>query len=164
MITYDYLNQPTLASLLIFQKDQDSFFTPISLSHHGFAADGYFYTAGVKNIAEVASWSSEGASTTRGPLPSFPAQALVIVSRASLAIVDATQSFLPLWMLFYMADTNAYPNNPFAQEAGFLASEASWANGRLTVSMPPDPGAAPQAPFVLTVDFVEDRIYGNTRV
>ena len=67
-------------------------------------------------------------------------------------------------MLFYMADTNAYPNNPFAQEAGFLASEASWANGRLTVSMPPDPGAAPQAPFVLTVDFVEDRIYGNTRV
>jgi len=163
-MAYDYLNQPTLASLLIFQKDGDSFFAPISLSHNGFAADGYFYTAGVRDENDVASWSSEIMSGTRGPLDSFPTQALVIAARASLTILDATQQTLPLWMLFYLADANAYPSNPFAQEAGFLTIEASWANGVLTISMTPDPGAASQAPLSLTVDFVQDKIYAHTRV
>jgi len=160
---YNYLNQPTLTSLLAFQMDGDSFFSPISLKHTGFAADGYLYAAGVQNVAQIASWSSETQSITRGPLPSFPALVLVIVSRASLCILDATQLSLPLWMLFYLADSYAYADNYLGANIGFLAAEASWANGLLTVSMTPDAGAVAQAPLVLTMDFVQDKVYAHTR-
>lgn len=161
-MTYAYRTQPVLASELCFERDADSFFNPVGLRHTGFASDGVLYSAGVAQPGTVASWFSEPQGDTRGPLATFPAQALVIVARASLVILDATTDALTLWMLFYFGDTLALANNAQSATAGYLPSAVSWSNGLLSITMQPDAGSTPQAPVVLTIDFVEDSVYSDT--
>lgn len=163
-MAYEYLNQPVITSTLCFQRDADSFFSPVSLKHTGFAFDGSVYAAGVKTAGASASWFSEPQGPTRGPLPSFPTQALVIVSRASVSILDATTEALNLWMLFYLADGNAYADNAQAEVAGYVASTVTWANGLLSITLSPDAGSTVQAPVVVTFDFVQDLVYADTAV
>lgn len=164
MAIYDYLNQPVMTSLLCFQRDADSFFSPVALAHTGFAADGYHYTAGAKNQTQQASWFTESLNATRGPLPEFPTQALVIVNRASLAILDATTDVLELWMLFYLADQFAFCDNALDNLNGYLATAVTWANGLLSITLSPDAGSASQAVVVVTVDLVQDAVYADTPV
>jgi len=154
-MSYSYLNQPVLASLLCFQLDNDSFFSPEANGHTGFAFDGCQYAGGVKGTAQ-ASWATEGQSVDRGPLATFPTAALILVSRASVAILDATQTNTPLWMLFYLSDVYGYVDNVAGGEAGYLAKDVSWGNGTLTITMQPDAGALPQSPTVLNISFVAD--------
>lgn len=162
-MAYDYLNQPVITSQLCFQRDAESFFHPVELGHTGYAFDGYSYSSGTKGTT-TASWFSEPQGATRGPLQEFPAQALVLVSRASITILDATTEALNLWMLFYFADQNAYANNSQTAVAGYVASSVTWANGLLSIVMTPDAGSTPQAAVVLTIDFVQDTVYLDTSI
>lgn len=163
-MAYLFPNQAVITTCLCIQRDADSFFSPVALSHTGFAFDGAFYTAGVKSPTLVASWASEAQGPTRGPLPTFPTQALVIVSRASITILDATTNPLNLWMIFYLADSYGYRNNPAHAQAGYLASAVTWANGKLSITLSPDAGSPSKEILVLTVDFPQDTMYADTCV
>jgi hypothetical protein len=162
-MAYDYLNQPVLTSMLCFQRDADSFFIPAKLGHNGFAFDGLSYVNGVAGTTK-ASWSTEVPSDARGPLQSFPTQALIIVSRAVVAVVDATTPALNTWMLFYLADAYGFTDNSQGLAVGYLASAVTWNNGLLTVAMSPDAGSASVSPNLITFDFVQDSIYADSHV
>ncbi len=161
-MAYNYLNQAVLASTLCLERDADSFFRPVALNHTGFAADGQFYNAGVVSGSQVASWNAEPQSATRGPLPTFPTQALVIVNRASVAILDATTDEIALWMLFYCADDNAHTDNAQKGPDGYIPTAVTWANGRLSITLSPDAGSTLQMVQVTTFDFVADAVYIET--
>lgn len=163
-MAYDYLSQPIITSALCFLRDVDSFFSPASLSHTGFAFDGQPYTAGTPSGGAVASWFSEAQGDTRGPLATFPTQTLVLVSQTSVSILDATSEALNLWMIFYFEDNFAYADNSQGQDAGYVAATVTWANGLLSITMKPDAGSTPQAAVVLTFDFVQDAVYADTSV
>jgi hypothetical protein len=161
MTQYDYLGQPVLTSMLCFQRDVDSFFNPTELGHTGFAFDGLSYTNGVAGTTK-ASWSTESQGDARGPLQSFPTQALVIVSRAVLSLIDATTPALNLWSLSYLADVYGFTDNPQQHAQGYLPSAVTWNNGLLTVTMSPDVGSSNLSPNVITFDFVQDAIYADS--
>jgi hypothetical protein len=158
---YNFKNQPVITSILCFQRDADSFFAPAALGHNGYAADGTHYTAGVRNASQQASWHSEAPSSTRGNLATFPPQVLVLVSRGSIILLDATSESLDLWMVFYFGDQLAYADNGQEVVAGYIASTVCWNNGLLTVTLVPDPGAASLGPTILTLDFTQDRVYAD---
>ena len=162
-MSYDALNQSVITSLSISVKDDDSFFTPVRLAHNGFASDGFFYTAGVQNPAVQASWATELPSDTRGALPSFPTSAVVLVNRASVAILDAADDLIQIWMIFYLCDQYALPVNFTNAIGSYTAQSASWAAGRLSVVLVADPGSPVSATTshvaVLTLDFANDSVY-----
>jgi hypothetical protein len=62
--SYDYVNQQTLDTELIYQRDVDSFFSPETLGHIGFAANGVWYDSGVADSSRLASWFTEPLGTT----------------------------------------------------------------------------------------------------
>ena len=156
---YAYLSQPVAASLSIAIRDDDSFFNPVRLGHTGYGFDGVYYTVGVPNTAQIASWSSEGVSATRGALASFPTAAVVLVSSASVSILDATTDSLNLWMLFYLSDGYALPNNFTGGSLSFTAGHATWADGMLSILLKSDPGAVTVPVASLTFDFSGDAVY-----
>jgi hypothetical protein len=161
---YNYLGQSAIYSELITPLDIDSFFNPVTNNHTGFAHDGFYYAAGVVNTSQVSSWFTETPSGTRGLSAAFPAQALVLVNRASLVILDATNPALNLWMLFYLEDTFGFPNNFLNGTNSVTPSDITWANGVLTITSPADAGATVQAPNMLTIDFTRDQIYIDSPV
>ena len=162
-MAYGFMTQAVLSSVLCFQRDADSFFSPETLQHTGFAFDGSYYVNGVATPGRIASWYSEQESITRGPLQTFPTQALVLVDRASLSILDASTADLTLWMIFYLADGRAFTNNIQGGPEGYLPGSVSWSNGLLSVVFQPDPGSTAQAPVVITIDFTQDQVYADTR-
>jgi len=162
-MAYDVTQQPVYTSLLCSMKDAESFFAPTALAHTGFAADGLAYTAGVLTGAPAASWATEVTSATRGPLKTFPTETLVVVSHAALTLYDVTSNQMSLWMTFYLDDLFGYSSNPFGTITGYTPTSATWSNGYLSIVMAPDPGSA-SGPNVLTIDFVHDTIYADTRI
>lgn len=156
--TYQYLQQSVAASLIIGQKDSDSFFHPVTLNHTGFAYDGFAYVAGVQNPASQASWFLELSSPTRGAAV-FPSEVLVVLSQASLSMLDTTDETVVLWMLFYYMDLGCYANNFSATVASFSPQSLTWGNGRLSVVSAYDPGSPFSLVAVLTIDFVADQAY-----
>jgi hypothetical protein len=166
-LAYDYINQSVLTSLHIAPKDDDAFFNPQRLTHNGFAWDGYKYVNGVKDLSTRPSWATEGGSDTRGILETFPTDAVVLVSAASVAILDATTTSLRLWMLFYTVDSYAIPVNPIAGQtvdggiASFTPKSANWANGVLSIVMEADPGSTAMPVAVITIDFTTDTVFAE---
>lgn len=160
-LPYQSLNQPVITSLSIAVKDDDSFFAPTRLAHTGFGFDGRHYTSGVPDAGHSASWATERLSATRGPLTSFPTEALVLVCRASITIFDASSDSLNLWMLFYLADSFAYPVNFTSGVASFIAASISFADGLLSVVLKADPGSMAAPVAVLTFDFGGDAVYSD---
>lgn len=159
-VAYNYIEQSVIASLSIAEKDDDSFYSPVLLSHTGFAADGYFYNQGVVNLTQQASWFTEPVSGQRGPAAAFPSNVLVILSQASMSMLATVNEQIILWMLFYYLDQGALPNNFTTSTASFTPQSLAWGNGRLSLVSAADPGSSFNGPYaVLTLDFVTDQAY-----
>ena len=172
-IAYDYLNQDIQASALILMRDDDSFYNP-TLGHYGFAADGTRYTAGVQDSVSgpvYASWYTELPSAYRGSKATFPNAGLILLSKASLVILDETTRALNLWMQFLLADTLALTNNFENGTLSFTPRSLTYADGVISVIYEPDegatditPGAGAASHMVVTLDFTQDKAYLDVAV
>jgi len=105
-------------------------------------------------------------------------QALLLLGRASLTILDATTSELALWMIFLLrddyllADNFATLNPNYSSNLqGFLLSGLTYANGVISVIYSPDPGAEdinsppqPASNMVVNIDFTQDKAYLDVAV
>jgi hypothetical protein len=157
--SYDILGQSIVSSLLVVVQDNDPFFNPSLLNFTGFSSNGFFYDDGVKTSTQ-ASWFLEAQSPTRGPLPSFPTAALVLLSSTSLSIFDATNtSGLALWMQAVVENTSALANNFNNTLVGFTPSGLSYATGIISVIYTPDAGSTIQSTMVVNFDFTQDDVY-----
>ena len=163
-MSYNFVNQSIVSSLLINVKDDDPFFNPILLALSGFSANGFYYDSGVKTSA-TASWYSEPQGEFRGPLQTFPQSALVLLSYAALTILDVsnavqTSSMLPLWMQFILSDDYALTDN-FDPNAliGYTPAGLSYGGGVIAVNYTPDAGASPQGGMAVNLDFTLDSVY-----
>lgn len=160
----NFMDQAIRATTLISPYDSDTFFHPeLGLTGYGF--DGFWYNAGTKNlIHSKASWALEAPSQFRGTTLAFPTLALVLLSEASLTIVDASTTTFPLWMLFLLQDKGALTDNPLNDAVGFTPREVEFANGTLVVTYAPDPGSSNQGIMVITIDFKRDTVYRDMAV
>lgn len=162
-MAYDYINQSIQSSLLIVPKDNDPFFFSSALGHSGFGSDGFLYDGGVR-LNQQASWFLESQGPYRGPLPSFPQGALVLLSEVALTILDetnpvTTSSMLPLWMQFILSDFQALANNFNATLSGYTPLGLSYSAGVLSVIYIPDPGSSVQSTLAVNIDFSQDGCY-----
>jgi hypothetical protein len=170
-----------VATALIQGLDSDSFYFPEDNGHTGFAFNGAYYVSGTQSSPpQVASWFSEGTGPYRGDGASFPAQALLLLGRASLTILDETTPELNLWMTFLLGDNllladNFATSNPnYASNLiGFLPSGMAYANGVISVIYSPDPGAediglsppmGSASTMVVNIDFTDDAAYLDVAV
>jgi hypothetical protein len=124
------------------------------MGHTGFAANGTMYHSGVPQPV-VASWFSEELSSTRGSSPAFPNIGLALLSKTDLTIYDESNTHLPLWMRFILADNLLLTNN-FDGFHGFTPSEVSYTQGVISLLCMPDPGLILQTNLVITIDFSKD--------
>jgi hypothetical protein len=176
MATYNYLNQAIQSSLLIVPKDNDPFFFPTQLALSGYASDGQLYDNGVLATAPFgpfqalqASWFLEAQNPYRGPLPTFPRAALVLLSDVALTILDetntaTTSSGLPLWIQFLLNDLNALTDNFENAVIGFTPTGLSYGGGILAVTYTPDAGSTIQSAMTVNVDFTGDGVYLDVAV
>lgn len=171
-VPYNFLSQPMTSSLLVQSNEGDGFFFPQTNGHNGFAANGFHYTNGVRDSSppSTASWFSEGPGPYRGTGTAFPTQALVLLGRASMAILDETTTALNLWMLFLLSDGLALTDNfalgnltfssPPDYLIGFTPSGLAYANGKLTVVFSLDPGSSSiLSTLSVTISFTDDTVY-----
>jgi hypothetical protein len=177
-VPYNYLNQPMLATALIQGLDSDSFYFPEANGHNGYAFNGVHYTNGVQTVSPPiapASWYREAQGPYRGTSTAFPVQALVLLGRASLVILDETTQQLNLWMTFLLGDNLLLANNfatfnpNFSSDLqGYLPSGLTYANGVISVIYSPDPGAedigfsppmGTASNMVVNIDFTQDTAY-----
>ena len=167
-------NQPMVATALIQQQGSDGFYFPTANGHMGFAFDGAYYMNGVASISPPmqASWFTEGPGPYRGSGTPFPPYGLILLGRASLAILDESTTSLNLWMTFLfqnglmLADNFAMGSynfpvlSPPVDRMGFTPRGLSYANGKLTVVFSPDPGSESiTSAMAVTVDFTKDSAY-----
>jgi hypothetical protein len=158
--TYTIVNAPIINSLLIFEKDFDSFFAPATYEHTGYANDGFWYNQGFVNTGRVASWSSETPGSFRGENPSFPSSVLAVLGASSLILFDITENTPALWLTSLLGDSLALASNINQQVGvGYTPSDLSWANGLLSVNYVPDPGASLKTTITVTFDFTRDQVY-----
>lgn len=60
VVPYDYIDQNVISTLLIVPLGSDSFYSPVTESHTGFAFDGNRYTNGVPDAGPItSSWFNE---------------------------------------------------------------------------------------------------------
>jgi hypothetical protein len=161
---YNYLQQAIQATSLILAYTNDSFFYPQNQKHTGFAFDGFWYSAGVVDKSRIASWYSENSSSYRGVSRSFPTTSLVLLSRASLVILDESNPDLTLWIQFLIHDNFALTHNFSGQLISFFPSDLAYSDGVIAVSYKPDLGSAIQNLMVVSLDFAKDKIYLDTAV
>lgn len=118
------------------------FFHPHS-EYTGYAANGYWYTAGIIDPTALgapggrfqATWASEGdgtATTNRGPIVGMPRRILVIGTLGDVVILDADT--LNVWMRFVIPVGAPAGNGPFLGEAGLLVNALDFGNGFLAVA------------------------------
>lgn len=157
-MAYNILNQPVISSAVITARNDDAFFFPNRLSFTGFGFDGFWYNNGTRNNAIQASWATEAASATRAGTPSFPTNALVLISQASISIFDISSGTLSFWMSFYKNDEYAFPTNFSTTSSSYSPSTVSFSTGLLSILLNPDAGSAEQAHAVLSIDFSQDTI------
>lgn len=178
-MAYDYLDQNIVASILIQPHDDDSFYSPDTLGHTGYARDGNWYADGaVDGSVPQATWYTEfltAPNQFRGSSAPFPKYGLALLSPVSLVILDestptADPQQLPLWMQFVLGDKYALTNNYNGSLQGFTPSGLTYADGVLSVIYVPDlgngaPGSPPlpsdpaQSLMVVNIDFVQDQVY-----
>ena len=184
MAAYDFIDQNIVASCLIEPRTDDSFYYPVPNQHTGYAFNGNYYLAGVPQVGQYSSWFTEAFGPYRGSTAAFPTYGLVLLTPVSLAILDEslavlTAQQLPLWMLFLLGDnlsttpttSNALPDNYNGTIQGFLPSAVCYADGVVSVTYSPDAGNQPsgqagsppaepaQSHLVVSIDFVQDRVY-----
>lgn len=159
MASYDYLDQALSASILVQPFDNESFFHP-KIGHTGFAYDGTRYTNGIQDPGPVfSSWYIEAPGPYRSAAKPFPTQAIVLLSKVSMVILDETNSNLPLWMQFLLEDNFALPDNFENAFIGFTTQLLTYSNGVISVTSVPDPGSQIQSNMIVTFDFVADQTY-----
>lgn len=169
-MSYDYLDQVIVASSVIQPRDNDSFYNPTNPNHHfGYAADGFFYVNGVVQANHPqASWFNEISGAFRGDGSHFPTQGLILLSPASLTILDQSvptldAHALPLWMQFLFSDMFALADNFNTALNGWSPTGLQYADGIISVLYTKDPGnqSAPSinSQLVVTLDFSQDSIY-----
>ena len=84
-----------------FANTLTTFFTP-DTTYTGYAANGYYYTSGVIDNSNRATWALEGVtppdSSTRSDQDSMPDEVFVLYSETEVTIIDAVS--LDMWMKF----------------------------------------------------------------
>lgn len=177
-MAYDYLAQSITATALIQPFDNDSFYNPVYNLHTGYAADGTHYTNGVQDAGPVySSWYLEYGTSGdpyRGDQAAFPTYGLILLSPASMVILDEgtpvpQASQLKLWMQFLLADSNMFANNFNDSLQGFTPSGLNYADGIISIVYTPDSGNVdtfpPASPpssgthMVVSIDFTMDSAY-----
>lgn len=150
VVPYDYIHQDIVSTALIQPLSSDSFYNPTTTGHTGFAHDGVLYLNGAAVPGPVlASWFTEAPGPYRGDGATFPTSGLILLSKVSLVILDQSQTTLPLWMQFLLADNHALANNfssnnpNFSNQLldGWTPSGLNYADGIISVTYVPDPGA-----------------------
>lgn len=154
------LGNVIISSVLASFSTTDAFYSPIEGELSGFAADGFFYNVGVKDETTSAPWALEPQGPWRGKKREFPNNALILLTDASLSIIDRDDNYA-LWMLFIRRDDFAFTNNPFDKVvAGFTPRSLSFHNGIINVHCTPDTGADDFEDLItLYIDFVKDQVY-----
>ena len=173
-VPYAYISQPILASALVQQMDDDSFYFPDTNGLTGYAFNGLYYVNGAPSMSPplYASWYTEGQGPYRGSNAPFPPYGLLLLGRASLTILDESTPQLALWMTFLLHDqllltdnfaleNPLYPNSPpLSQLQGFLPRGLAYANGIISVTFSPDPGSESiTSTMVVNIDFTQDTAY-----
>jgi hypothetical protein len=150
------LGKEILDSLVIRSSSTDKFFNPTN-GLTGFAWDGLKYNAGILVSGEMASWATEPSGTERGPDREFPKEALVLVTDASLSILDINKD-LQTWMISLRLDQGAFCHNFNDSLSGFTPASLWYGGGALLLNLIPDPGNPIKTTAVLVVDFVKDQV------
>lgn len=115
-----------------------------SVDYTGFAADGYFYSAGVRT-ANRASWAIEADSVDRGMSDGFPRRILVVLTRFEVCILDADS--LDVWLRFRNSRETPPANGPFMGLSTSVMRTAKFMNGFLVLGT---------ADGIRIADFVRD--------
>jgi hypothetical protein len=171
--TYTYSQQPVVATAVIQQRTDDSFYFPETNGHTGFAFNGIYYQDGVRGSPQTfASWYTEaGSPPFRGAMGQFPSYGLILFSRASLTILDESNPQLNLWMIFlfhdnllltdnFAIDNPNYPPPPMAGLQGFMPRGLAYANGIISAVFSPDPGSKSiTSTMSINIDFTRDSAY-----
>jgi hypothetical protein len=158
--SHQLLGNTVVSSTLATFAETDAFYSPVLGELTGYAADGYMYNVGIKDETKSAPWAIESAGAWRGSKREFPAHALILLTDASLSILDRDDSYA-MWMLFVRRDDFGFTNNPFGKIlAGFSPRTLSFHSGIISVHCVPDNGAMEfQDLITLYFDFVKDQIY-----
>jgi hypothetical protein len=156
---YNLMDQNIISSLLIQARSNDSFFHPQTLKHSGYAADGYWYSSGVVDTTNKASWCKEDQSVVRGERKDFPNPALVLLADSAIGIYEASNAKFPMWMISLFCDNYAFTDNFNGQNIGFQPKDVQWANGELWVNMQPDLGSTLVSPVIIHFDFAQDKVF-----
>ncbi len=158
---YDFLHQPVLATHLVSALPNDGFLFPESNNFSGYAFDGYSYSNGVKGVSQ-ASWATETLGTDyRGSVIAFPAQALLILTRACLAVVDGSTASLTPWMVFLLGDELALPNNYTngSSTLGYTPAKVSYTMGGLiSIDYQADLGSTNDSALIVDINLAADTV------
>lgn len=147
-------------SLMIRPKEGDLFFRP-GLGLTGFGYDGREYIGG-QYTTGIASWANEAMSTTRGYKTPFPENALVLLTEASLSILDASD--MSMWMIFLRRDMGPFPSNvgdpsdlQTYVDASYFPYKLSYYQGRILIHMGAEKASSTKGSLVCVLDFVSDQ-------
>ena len=102
----------------------------------GYAANGFWYTAGVIDPTHTpfqASWASEPSGDNRGVLDRFPARLIIVATRKEVALFDADS--LDVWMRFLIAPTlPAFGDGMLAGQPSTVIRSVRYTNGFLIIA------------------------------
>lgn len=124
----------TLLDCRYVNVEVSRFYNP-DIDYTGFAADGYWYTAGVPDPTHTpyqASWASEAAGAHRGPRGDFPPRVFVITTPAEVTILDADT--LDVFIRFTLKSTASSGTGTFLGDNSTDLKQASFMNGWLAVA------------------------------
>jgi len=121
----NHLSEKSVLGAIVYSPEGEDWFFPATSGMTGYAYDGFRYTVGVKDSGPIsAPWASESMSSVRGNGSAFPDIALIVWSRTTLTIFDATNSLvdMKMWMRFICSNT-MIPNDimDVSMENGVLA-------------------------------------------
>lgn len=101
----------------------------------GYAANGLWYTNGVRNPAHPqyqASWAAESSSENRGVASGFPRRMLVVLTDVEVCLLNADT--LDVWMRFLLPRVAPPALGPFLGPAATSLRSVDFSNGFLVVA------------------------------
>jgi hypothetical protein len=144
-------------SLRVEKTPIDPFFNP-QIGLTGYAYNGVYYENGLMiSGASPASWFTEAPGVFRGLVAPFPSNALVLLTDASISIMDITAE-MTMWMVFLRGDTTAFCHNFDKYQSGFKPVSVSYSNGAILVNLSSDAGATTKGNAALILDFANDKV------
>lgn len=148
-------------SHLVRPTSDDPFFHPVTKNLTGYAADGYYYTKGVKGSLNKAAWWAEasggGDMVSRGATQEFPSSALILVTEGGISILDLSDN-LNMWMIFKKNTSAVYSDTFGLEGAVFTPTFVSYSGGTVSVLFNPQPSSSVTTPAALNIDFTQDTI------